>query len=37
VIHAMDDACASDLGGIEKTVSRMFGGGASSQSGPTHD
>ena len=37
VIHAMDDACAADLGVIETTVSRMFGGGASPQSGPTHD
>lgn len=37
VVHAMDDDSASDLDLIEKTVSRMFGGGAPPQSGPTHD
>lgn len=37
VIHAMDDACASDLGLIETTVSRMFGGGAPRHAGPSHD
>jgi multicomponent Na+:H+ antiporter subunit E len=36
VIHAMDDACASDLGVIEKTVSRMFGGDAQ-EAGPRHE
>lgn len=36
VIHAMDDACTSDLGVIEKTVSRLFGGDAGQEAGPRH-